>query len=469
MVFSSMTFLLLFLPVTLLLYSLKSSIKWKNGVLLAASLFFYAWGEPVYILMMLLSVGVNYICAIGIDKSGSSKMVRRFWLIIGVVASMIFLLWFKYAAFLVNSAADLFSPSYHMAEKKLPIGISFYTFQVLTYTVDVYRRKAGVQKNPARLLLYVSCFPQLIAGPIVQYSDVEGMLASRPFTPERFSEGARRFAVGLAKKVLLANLCGVAISYIDPANAEITLSVAGAWYAALMYTMQIYFDFSAYSDMAIGLGRMLGFDYKENFNYPYISGSITDFWRRWHISLGSFFRDYVYIPLGGSRCSVRRTIINMMIVWSLTGMWHGASWNFILWGMYYGVLLIVERFVIGRERMNQIAYAVRLPVIFIITMIGWVLFYHTNLSLAFRQIMAMFGIGASQLIDPLTAAVVRKYSLLPLIAAVACLPIIPSLKKRLGSGTAVQTVSYIAATGLIVLAFIFLVGQTYNPFIYFRF
>ena len=464
-----MTFLLLFLPITLLMYSFGSNIRWKNGVLLAASLIFYAWGEPVYILLMLLSVGVNYLCALGIDRSGFGKSSRKLWLIIGVIASMVFLVWFKYAAFLVNSFAGVFSFSYHMAEKKLPIGISFYTFQVLTYTVDVYRRKAKVQKNPAKLLLYVSCFPQLIAGPIVQYADVAEMLDNRPFDPQRFSEGARRFAVGLSKKVILANLCGAALSRIDPADASISLSLAGAWYAALMYTFQIYFDFSAYSDMAIGLGRILGFDYKENFNYPYVSGSITEFWRRWHISLGSFFRDYVYIPLGGSRCSTKRTIFNMMVVWSLTGMWHGASWNFILWGMYYGVLLITERFVIGRERMDKIPSVFRIPLIFIISMLGWVLFYHTDLLLALRQMGAMIGIGIDgQLVDPLAGAVIRKYSVLPVIAALASLPILPALKKRF-TGRFPETLSYIAATLLILLSVIFLVGQSYNPFIYFRF
>lgn len=465
-----MTFLLLFLPVTLLLYSLRSSIRWKNGVLLAASLIFYAWGEPVYILLMLMSVGFNYICALGIDRSSSDRLLRKLWLVLGIVSSLIFLLWFKYAAFLTNSFADLFSLSYHMADKKLPIGISFYTFQVFTYTVDVYRKKAAVQKNPAKLLLYVSCFPQLIAGPIVQYADVAKMLDNRPFNTVRFSEGARRFAVGLAKKVILANLCGAAISRIDPADTTTVVSVAGAWYAALMYTFQIYFDFSAYSDMAIGLGRLFGFDYKENFNYPYVSRSITDFWRRWHISLSSFFRDYVYIPLGGSRCSVRRAIFNMMVVWSLTGMWHGASWNFILWGMYYGVLLIIEKYVIGRDKIEKIPFIVRIPFVFVIAMIGWVLFYHTDLSLAFRQIGAMFGIGGAgmELVDPLTAAVIRKYSVLPLIAAVASLPILPAIKKRF-SGAAAQTLSYVAATALMVLSIIFLVGQSYNPFIYFRF
>ena len=466
-----MTFLLLFLPITLLLYSLRKSIKWKNGVLLVASLLFYSWGEPVYILLMLLSVGVNYMCSLGIERNRAAKTARKLWLTVGVVASMVFLVWFKYSAFIVNSFAGLFSFSYHMAEKNLPIGISFYTFQVLTYTVDVYRGKAKVQKNPARLLLYVSCFPQLIAGPIVQYADVAHMLDERPYDPARFSEGARRFAIGLSKKVVLANLCGASISMIDPAAPSVSISVAGAWYAALMYTLQIYFDFSAYSDMAIGLGRIFGFDYKENFNYPYISGSITEFWRRWHISLGSFFRDYVYIPLGGSRCSARRTILNMMIVWSLTGMWHGASWNFILWGMYYGILLIIERFLIGRDRMNRIPYALRLPIILIITMFGWVLFYHTDLSLAIRQMGAMVGLGGSgvPLIDSVTAAVIRKYSFLPVIAALACLPVIPAINKRIGTSVAAEALSYILATCLMIISLIFLAGQSYNPFIYFRF
>lgn len=476
MVFSSMTFLMLFLPITLLLYSVRSSIKWKNGVLLAASLIFYAWGEPVYILLMLLSVGVNYICALQINGSSSKPNLKKLWLIAGIVASMVFLIWFKYAAFLVNAAAGVFSLPYHMAEKKLPIGISFYTFQVLTYTVDVYRKKAKVQRNPAWLLLYVSCFPQLIAGPIVQYSDVEQMLAARPFHPARFSEGARRFVVGLAKKVVLANLCGAAVSLLDPADAALSMTVCGAWYAAFMYTMQIYFDFSAYSDMAIGLGRILGFDYKENFNYPYISGSVSEFWRRWHISLGSFFRDYVYIPLGGSRKTAPRTALNMMVVWSLTGMWHGASWNFILWGMYYGLLMIFERFVIGRKRLEKLPYALRLPVIMLLTVCGWVIFYHTDLALAGRQFMAMAGIGISDagltgipFTDHLTLAVIRKYSLLPLIAVVACLPVLPAVKNKLLRNGISETVSYVLATVLLLISLIFLVGQSFNPFIYFRF
>ncbi len=475
MVFSSMTFLMFFLPITLLLYFLNERIRWRNGILLVASLLFYAWGEPVLILLMLVSVGVNYVCALGIERSASAKTMQKIWLIVGASASMIFLLYFKYGAFFVNSAADLLSLSAHVAEKKLPIGISFYTFQVLTYTVDVYRGKAKAQKNPARLLLYVSCFPQLIAGPIVQYADVADMLNARSSTPVGFSEGARRFAVGLAKKVLIANICGAAVEALHPADSAVTMSVLGAWYAAGMYTLQIYFDFSAYSDMAIGLGKIFGFTYKENFNYPYISGSVSEFWRRWHISLGSFFRDYVYIPLGGNRGTAARTVLNLMIVWSLTGMWHGASWNFILWGAYYGLLIVAERFVIGRKRWERIPYAVRLPLVLLLTVWGWVLFYHTNLLLGIRQLSAMAGIALTEqgvtlatLSDPLALAVVRKYSVFPLIAMTACLPIVPLFRKRF-SGQWTEVVSYAAATVLLLLSLIFLIGQSYNPFIYFRF
>ncbi len=476
MVFSSMTFLMLFLPLTLLLYFLNDKKGWRNGVLLLASLVFYAWGEPIWIVQMLVSVAVNYICALGIERSSQKKLPKKIWLCIGVIFSMLFLLYFKYFAFFANTMADLFSLSYHIQDKTLPIGISFYTFQILTYTVDVYRGKAKAQKNPAQLLLYISCFPQLIAGPIVQYADVVDMLEKRTSTPEGFSEGARRFVIGLSKKVLLANICGAAVEMLNPADTSITLSLAGAWYTAAMYTLQIYFDFSAYSDMAIGLGMIFGFEYKENFNYPYVSGSVSEFWRRWHISLGSFFRDYVYIPLGGNRKSKGRTILNLMIVWSLTGMWHGASWNFILWGAYYGILIIFERFVIGRERLERIPALFRIPCVLVITVVGWVLFYHTDLSMAVRHMMGMVGLGISEngltalpICDVYTLAVIRKYSVFPLIAAAACLPVVPALKKHLSSRTFWQAVSYVSATVILIISIIFLIGQSYNPFIYFRF
>lgn len=474
MVFSSMTFLTLFLPAVLLLYFCRQSMAWKNGVLLTASLLFYAWGEPVGILLMLLSVAVNFFCALGIERGIGG--VKKMWLILGVSASVIFLLYFKYAAFFVNTAAAWFSLPYQIAEKRLPIGISFYTFQILTYTVDVYRGKAKAQKNPALLLLYVSCFPQLIAGPIVQYADVAVQIDSRYSTPSCFAEGARRFVIGLSKKVLLANICGSAVEALYITDPQQTLSVLGAWYAAVLYTLQIYFDFSAYSDMAIGLGKIFGFTYKENFRYPYLSGSVAEFWRRWHISLGSFFRDYVYIPMGGSRCTKLRAMFNIMVVWTLTGLWHGACWNFILWGMYYGILIVSERFLLGTKRVEKIPLALRVLFVMVITVVGFTIFYHTDLTFLARHLMAMTGlkivdgqITFAALHDPLAMAVVRKYTIFPLIAAAACFPIVPAVQKRLGETQWCQKLSYACATILLILSALFLVGQTYNPFIYFRF
>ena len=308
MVFSSMTFLLLFLPIVLLLYFSAGSLRRKNAVLLLASLLFYAWGEPVCVLAMLFTTAVNYFCAAAIVRTEDPRR-RKAALSLGVGVSLALLFYFKYFSFALQNLAALFSLELAVPQIRLPIGISFYTFQVLTYTVDVYRGKAGAQKSFQKLLLYVSCFPQLIAGPIVQYADVAAQLDERRTSVTDFSEGIERFVVGLAKKVLLANVCGAAVEAL-PGGAS---SLAGAWYHAFLYTLQIYFDFSAYSDMAIGLGRTLGFRYKENFRFPYASLSVTEFWRRWHISMGSFFRDYVYIPLGGSRCGRARTIRNIAV------------------------------------------------------------------------------------------------------------------------------------------------------------
>ena len=414
MVFSSLTFLLLFLPLLYALYFARTSVKWRNGVLLVMSLLFYGWGEPVWILAMILSTAVNFFCARAIVRREEGA-ARKLILALGVVASLSFLVYFKYSAFLANSVAALLSLSWRMDTPRLPIGISFYTFQILTYTVDVYRGKAPAQKSPLRLLLYISCFPQLIARPIVQYGDVESQLGERSVTPDAFTEGMERFIKGLAKKVLLANVCGAALEELTLAGTGAPLSLLGAWLAAFLYTLQIYFDFSAYSDMAIGLGKTLGFTYKENFDFPYGSHSVTEFWRRWHISLGSFFRDYVYIPLGGNRRGTARTVLNLLVVWGLTGLWHGAAWNFVLWGLYFGVLLILERFVF-KTILEKTPGAIRWLLTFVIAVIGWVIFYYTDLPALGQHLCALFGMGVSGLSDAAAAAVVRKYTVYPLIA-----------------------------------------------------
>ena len=471
MTFSSLTFTTLFFPAVLILYFICTDLRWRNGVLLVASLIFYSWGEPIWVLAMIGSTAINYVAAMLIDRA-SSPGLRKTVLVVGAAASLAVLFYFKYAAFLVNSVTSLFGVSFSIPVLELPIGISFYTFQVLTYTVDVYRGKSPVQRDPFKLMLYVSCFPQLIAGPIVQYSDVAVMLDERESTPDGFTEGMKRFAVGLSKKVLLANVCGLIIEELPSAAGASGMSVLGAWYISVLYSLQLYFDFSGYSDMAIGMGRIFGFTYKENFNYPYISKSASEFWHRWHISLGSFFRDYVYIPLGGNRRGRARTALNLAIVWALTGLWHGASWNFVIWGLYYGVLIILEKLVLADFREKLHGAAQHIAALFLIV-VGWTVFYYTDMGCLGKHLGAMFGIGAAGLSDPVTMAVIRKYTVLPLIAAIASLPILPRLKAWLGKHEklegAADIVSLVCLTALMLLSMIFIVGQSYNPFIYFRF
>ena len=475
MVFSSMTFLLLFLPIVLLLYFSAGSLRRKNAVLLLASLLFYAWGEPVCVLAMLFTTAVNYFCAAAIVRTEDPRR-RKAALSLGVGVSLALLFYFKYFSFALQNLAALFSLELAVPQIRLPIGISFYTFQVLTYTVDVYRGKAGVQKSFPKLLLYVSCFPQLIAGPIVQYADVAAQLDERKTSVTDFSEGIERFVVGLAKKVLLANICGAAVEAL-PSGAS---SLGGAWYHAFLYTLQIYFDFSAYSDMAIGLGRVLGFRYKENFNYPYVSLSATEFWRRWHISLGSFFRDYVYIPLGGNRRGAARTALNLLVVWALTGLWHGAAWNFVLWGLYFGVLLILERFVL-KNLIEKTPKAIRWALSFAIAVVGWAIFYETDLHALAATLRALLGYArdpalgrtALPLLDEAARKVIRQYSVFPLLAFVCSLPVVPAAKKALlarPKGEKLLSAARAVSTALLyALCLVFLVGQSYNPFIYFRF
>ncbi|MEI3085509.1 MAG: MBOAT family O-acyltransferase [Oscillospiraceae bacterium] len=471
MTFSSLTFTTLFFPAVLILYFICTDLRWRNGVLLVASLIFYSWGEPIWVLAMIGSTAINYVAAMLIDRA-SSPGLRKTALVVGAAASLAVLFYFKYAAFLVNSVTSLFGVSFSIPVLELPIGISFYTFQVLTYTVDVYRDKSPVQRDPFKLMLYVSCFPQLIAGPIVQYSDVAVMLDERESTPDGFTEGMKRFAVGLSKKVLLANVCGLIIEELPSAAGASGMSVLGAWYISVLYSLQLYFDFSGYSDMAIGMGRIFGFTYKENFNYPYISKSASEFWHRWHISLGSFFRDYVYIPLGGNRRGRARTALNLAIVWALTGLWHGASWNFVIWGLYYGVLIILEKLVLADFREKLPGAAQHIAALLLIV-VGWTVFYYTDMGCLGKHLGAMFGIGAAGLSDPVTMAVIRKYTVLPLIAAIASLPILPRLKAWLGKHEklegAADIVSLVCLTALMLLSMIFIVGQSYNPFIYFRF
>lgn len=486
MVFSSLTFLTCFFPIVLALYFVKGSIRWRNGVLLAASLVFYAWGEPIWIVAMLASTLVNWVCA-GMISVCRGDAAKRGWMIAGVGFAGALLFVFKYTAFFANSFLSLFGAEARVAGLKLPIGISFYTFQIISYTVDVYRGETPAQRSFARLLLYVSCFPQLIAGPIVQYSDVAKQIGSRKTTAKDFTRGMQRFVVGLGKKVIFANICGLILRDLPLADAG-AMSFGGAWYAGFVYMLQVYFDFSGYSDMAIGIGRILGFTYKENFDYPFIAKDVSEYWHRWHISLSTWFRDYLLYPIlrsrGMRRLSMKKserhgrmyyrnlaTMIATTCVWAFTGLWHGASWNFIVWGLYFCVLQLLEKFALGRVREKLPAIA-RWAINLILIVVSFVIFYYTDMGLVTRHISAMLGVGSAGFIDARSRLVIRTYSFFPLLAFVCSMPIAPMLN-RLGRGLlgskAFEIVKSVALSACIVLAVLFLVGQSYNPFIYFQF
>ncbi len=370
MLFSSMTFLYFFLPAAVILYYIFPSRRWRNSVLLIFSLIFYSWGEPRYIALLLGEAALAFICGILIEKYGDDKRKSRAAAAGMIAVSVGCILFFKYFNFFVGSVENIIGRDFAIAEIALPIGISFYTFQILSYVIDIYRGEVAAQRNLFDFLLYVTFFPQLIAGPIVRYKTIEREIEGRRERRGDFTGGFRRFAAGLAKKVLIANNVAIAADYIFGVKGAGTSAL---WLAALCYTLQIYFDFSGYSDMAIGIGRMFGFHFAENFNYPYISCSITEFWRRWHISLSSWFRDYVYIPLGGNRVGKVRHMANILIVWALTGFWHGASWNFILWGLYYGVLLLIEKYAL-KNTLKRLPKAAGWIYTAFLVMIGWVIF-----------------------------------------------------------------------------------------------
>jgi len=486
MVFSSLTFLTCFFPIVLALYFVKGSIRWRNGVLLAASLVFYAWGEPIWIVAMLASTLVNWVCA-GMISVCRGDAAKRGWMIAGVGFAGALLFVFKYTAFFANSFLSLFGAEARVAGLKLPIGISFYTFQIISYTVDVYRGETPAQRSFARLLLYVSCFPQLIAGPIVQYSDVAKQIGSRKTTAKDFTRGMQRFVVGLGKKVIFANICGMILRDLPLADAG-AMSFGGAWYAGFVYMLQVYFDFSGYSDMAIGIGRILGFTYKENFDYPFIAKDVSEYWHRWHISLSTWFRDYLLYPIlrsrGMRRLSMKKserhgrmyyrnlaTMIATTCVWAFTGLWHGASWNFIVWGLYFCVLQLLEKFALGKVREKLPAIA-RWTLNLILIVVSFVIFYYTDMGLVTRHISAMLGVGSAGFIDARSRLVIRTYSFFPLLAFVCSMPIAPMLN-RLGRGLlgskAFEIVKSVALSACVALAVLFLVGQSYNPFIYFQF
>lgn len=469
MVFSSLLFLYAFLPVCLLLYFLVPGLKGKNIVLLCASLVFYAWGEPVYVFLMLAVAALNWGFGLLLEKRP-----EKLWLALCVALNLASLVVFKYAGFLVENCNALFGAAFRAPQISLPIGISFYTFQALSYSVDVYRKDVGAQRSYWKFLLYVSMFPQLIAGPIVRYVDVAAQIESRESDPENVFRGVTRFCVGLGKKVLLADHVGqVADQLLGGSFTGAT--TLGIWLGALMYMFQIYFDFSGYSDMAIGLGRIFGFRYMENFKLPYTSKSITEFWRRWHISLSSFFRDYVYIPLGGNR---RHVYLNLFIVWALTGLWHGASWNFVLWGLYFFVLLCIERLL--KKQLPKIPKPVRHILTLLLILISWNVFYHTDLGRLRESFAIFFGFADSGFTSETTNMLLRNNLPLIAICAVGCSAIpqftgnvvglLCAEKREDGIGHKVYAgLTFVFDLALLALATISLAGSSYNAFLYFRF
>jgi len=470
MVFSSTIFLFAFLPFTIGGYYLINP-KFRNVFLTFASIFFYAWGEPKFVFLMLGSILVNYTFALIIDYYREKKVLAKVILAVMVLCNVSFFFIFKYLNFTIANLNSFFGfqiPQTHIA---LPIGISFFTFQIMSYVFDVYRKQGEVQKNPLNVALYVSLFPQLIAGPIVRYETVAKQINCRKESLEDFGAGVCRFIIGLAKKVIISNTVAVVADYAFQFTDFSKLSVSMAWLGIICYTLQIYFDFSGYSDMAIGLGLMFGFHFLENFNYPYISRSVTEFWRRWHISLGTWFRDYVYFPMGGSRVKSKlRLVFNLFVVWALTGIWHGASWNFLIWGLFYFVLLVIEK-LSGFPEKHTKAWVRNLywfPTMLFV-MLGWVLFRAPGLSHAIKYMASMFGL----MNNPVTGADARFYwqdnSFFILIGGLFSFPVTTILKKHINENFFSKIIKPIFYGVLLFITIAYVVNSTYNPFIYFNF
>lgn len=467
MVFSGLTFLLIFLPAVLLVYFIVPK-RFKNAVLFLFSLLFYAWGEPVYVLLMIFSTILDFSCGKAVDRyRGTPK--AKIGLLVSVFVNLGLLCLFKYTDFFITTINSIAGTAIPLLNLPLPIGISFYTFQTMSYTIDVYRGDAKVQNNIISFGAYVSLFPQLIAGPIVRYQTIADQINDRTHSFDKFGDGVKRFTVGLAKKVLLANNIGLLWSAVSKTDVS-QLSVVSAWFGAIAFAFQIYFDFSGYSDMAIGLGKMFGFDFLENFNYPYISKSVTEFWRRWHISMGTWFRDYVYIPLGGNRKRFAVQIRNIAVVWLLTGFWHGASWNYVLWGVFYGILLIIEKLFLLKYLNKAPSFIGHIYAVICI-LIGWVFFAFEDISQGLDYLKVMFG-GASAFVTNETMYQMISYLPLLLICLVASTPvgkILYGKLKKLKNSTLTSLVSISGMLAVTVLSTAYLISGSYNPFLYFRF
>ncbi|MFS0726050.1 MBOAT family O-acyltransferase [Paenibacillus sp. 1P07SE] len=468
MVFSSLNFLFQFLPAVLVAYYLSPK-KLRNAMLFAASLVFYAWGEPLYIFLMIFSTLFNYVNGLLIDRFRDRRMAARAVFILSITGNLAILGFYKYAGFVVDNLNGLLNLQLTAADLPLPIGLSFYTFQTMSYVADVYLRKTEAQRNIIHLGTYVTMFPQLVAGPIVKYGDIAKQLTERQVTLEGFGKGAELFIRGLAKKVLLANNIGLLWSSVKTTPAD-ELTVLAAWLGILAFTLQIYFDFSGYSDMARGLARMFGFEFQLNFNYPYISRSVTEFWRRWHISLGSWFREYVYIPLGGNRAGLSKQLRNLLIVWLLTGLWHGASWNFVIWGLYFGLLVTMEKLFLLQWLQRWGRPAGHLYTMLAV-IIGWVWFEFVHLGSAWTFIGTLFGASSAGWADTQALYDLSTNALLLLAAVLCATPLPRRLALRVKdqwplAGAIAVPAGYLAA---LVLSTAYLVDETYNPFLYFRF
>lgn len=469
MAFHDLSFLFIFFPAVLLLHKLVPG-KGKNIVLLAASLVFFAWGTPEYLLLMVFSILFNYFSGlqIGLQKEQEKTAAAKFTLVSSVVVNLLLLGFFKYYGFLIENVNAVLGTSLAVPQLPMPVGVSFFTFSIMSYLFDVYRDKAPAAKNLLTFSLFVTFFPKLVSGPIVQYAQMEQQLAERKTNPAKFGKGSRLFLIGLAKKVLLSNALSTTFYAVTALPAG-EVSVVSAWLGAISYALMLYFDFSGYSDMAIGLAQMFGFDFDQNFDYPYMSASITEFWRRWHISLGAWFRDYVYIPLGGSREGTGKTIRNLLIVWLLTGIWHGANWTYIVWGVYYGVLLVLEKFVL-KTFLDSVPVVFKRMFTLIFVVIGWVFFFSDSLGGAFVWLGRMFGIGANGFMDSTAAYYLAGSAIMLLISAFAAFP----LGARLGSnvyraGKMQVGLSVVWFAFLLMLCIAGMMNSTYSTFLYFQF
>ena len=467
MLFSSVSFLYYFLPITLILYFVSKD-KYKNIILLLASLFFYFYGEPKYTVLMLISAFSAYIHGILIEKF-REKGYSKLFLVSGLVVSLGILIVFKYMDFIIKNINYISNSNIKLLRLVLPIGISFYTFQGLSYIVDVYKKDAKVCRSFVDFATYVCLFPQLIAGPIVRYTTIEDELKNRTHSFDKFAYGVNRFVVGLAKKVILANNLGMLVDIMTKSNEK---SVLSYWMVAIFFSLQIYYDFSGYSDMAIGLGRMFGFDFLENFNYPFISKSIKEFWRRWHISLSSFFRDYVYIPLGGNRVSRVRWIFNLLIVWSLTGLWHGDSWNFILWGLYFAILLIIENLFLQNILSKLPALIQHIYAKFFI-IISFVIFNNENIKDLWSSLYNMFNFRGLDLYNDFSTYYLKSYTVLLIVSVIGATPILKNIIQKINKNVTgqkvISTINPILNIVLLVVVTAYLIDGSFNPFLYFRF